>query len=197
KQMLLDPDNARLLQQLLNRCLNKITGHRGLYLDKQHHRYYFPADEPGATRSVSYIPLNKTSATRKVVWQPVRKSDNTPRKYWLHRAVSLGFCLIDAEAPRWGLSIRPELHVTSDGRADYPSAAIGRRVTRNKARRFNYGLLGEVQFWRDYLSESSPRLRLAFNNQQTLVVSTSLIQAQVTWPGIPSEYAKPYRNVHF
>ncbi len=42
-----DPDTFRWLVELLNRSLNKLTGRRGLHLDKDHHRYYFPMTEPG------------------------------------------------------------------------------------------------------------------------------------------------------
>jgi hypothetical protein len=192
-----NPDQERLMQQLLNRVLNKLTGRRGLHLDKEHGRYYFPAEEEGTTRSVSYVPLNKPAATRKVVWQPTRKADGAPRKYWLHRAVSLRFLLLDRNAGRWVLSLRPELHITSDGFVPYPSKAVGRRVTQKKSRVFNYDLLGELQFWRDYLSDSSARITLRFSDQQLLVISTSLVESLIQWPGIPAEYAKPFKNVHF
>jgi hypothetical protein len=37
------------------------------------------------------------------------------------------------------------------------SAKIGGKVTRRKSRMFNYDLLEELQFWRDYLSDSRRR----------------------------------------
>lgn len=194
---LTDPDRERLIQQLLNRCLNKLTGHRGLHLDKEHHRYYFPAERVGASRSVSYVPLNRPSATRKVVWQPTRKKDGATRNHWFHRGVSLRIILLDRTQESWVLAMRPELHLTLDGENPYPSKAVGRRVTRRKARLFNYDLLGEMQFWRDYLSESSARMTLRFNETSALVVSTSLLEGSVAWPGIPAEYAMPFSNVHF
>lgn len=196
-QMAADPDGHRLLQRLLNRCLNKLTGRRGLMLDKEHHRYYFPAEKVGVTRSVSYTPLNKSSATRKVVWQPTRKSGGQARKYWLHRAVNLQFVQISPHGKAWVLTLRPELHVSADGVAPYPSKAVGRRVTRKKARLFNYDLLGELQFWRDFLSSASPRITLRFNDSQLLVISTSLVEGTVVWPGIPDEYSRPFQNVRF
>jgi hypothetical protein len=194
---LTDPDRARLIQQLLNRCLNKLTGHRGLHLDKEHHRFYFPAERVGAPRSVSYVPLNKPSATRKVVWQPTRKKDGATRNHWFHRGVSLQFILLDRATESWVLAMRPELRLTLDGETPYPSKAVGRRVTRRKSRLFNYDLLGEIQFWRDYLSESSARMTLRFSETSALVVSTSMLEASVAWPGIPAEYAMPFSNVHF
>ncbi len=192
-----DPDRFRLVQQMLNRCLNKLTGHRGLRLDKEHHRYFFPAERAGTSRSVSYVPLNASSATRKVVWQPTRKSDGSTRNHWFHRGVSLQFVLLDPDTEAWALAMRPELHLTLDGDAPYPSKAVGRRVTSRKSRLFNYDLLGEMQFWRDYLSDSSSRMSLRFSESSTLVVATSMLETTIEWPGIPAEYAMPFSNVHF
>ena len=148
-------------------------------------------------RSVSYVPLNKHSATRKVVWQPTRKRDGAARNHWFHRGLSLRFILLDRSTESWVLAMRPELHLTLDGETPYPSKAVGRHVTRRKSRLFNYDLLGEIQFWRDYLSESSARMTLRFSETTTLVVSTSMLEASVGWPGIPAEYAMPFSNVHF
>ena len=104
---------------------------------------------------VTYRPLNVARATRKVVWQPIKQSTGEPRNYWLHRAVHLRFT--QAAPGQWHLSIRPELRVTSDGIQSIDSEYIGRRVTRRKSRMFNYDLLGEVQFWRDFLRHGAAR----------------------------------------
>jgi hypothetical protein len=44
-----DPDQSNWYVTLLNRALNKLTGHRGLNLDREHSRYYFEpnVEEPG------------------------------------------------------------------------------------------------------------------------------------------------------
>jgi HNH endonuclease len=191
-----DPDRSRWLVDLLNRGLNKLTGRRGLSLDKDHHRYYFPMSEPGEPRTVSYRPLNAKKATRAVVWQPTRKLTGEPKKHWLHLAVALRFVRIEAAA--WCLSVRPELRITVDGVKPYASHAIGLRITRKKARLFNYDLLGDVQFWRDYLSGSSPRIVLPFGPKvERLVVLTDLMQGTVSWPGIPPEHDMPFRNIAY
>jgi hypothetical protein len=62
---------------------------------------------------------------------------------------------------------------------------------------YNYDLLGEVNFWRDYLSDSSPRIILRFGPRQHIVISTHLLSGVVGWPGIPEEHAKPFRNVDY
>jgi hypothetical protein len=48
---------------LLNRSLNKLTGWRGLNLDKDHNRYYFQPPVPGKPLSVDYTPLNQAKST--------------------------------------------------------------------------------------------------------------------------------------
>ena len=191
-----DPDHSYCFMDLLNRSVNKLTGHRGLSLDKDHHRYYFPMTEPGEPRAVSYRPLNANQATRSVVWQPVRRLTGEPKKHWLHLAVALRFTKIGESA--WCLSVRPELRVTVDGTKPYAAHAIGARVTRKKARLFNYNLLGDLQFWRDYLGGSSARIVLSFGpNVDRLIVLTNLMRGTVSWPGIPPEHDLPFRNVSY
>lgn len=187
-----DPDLERMVVDLLNRALNKLTGRKGLNFDREHKRYYFQPNEAGKVLEVTYRPLNQESATRKAVWSPVTKKTGLNKPYWLHRAVSLRFHRV-AEA-QWCLSIRPGFHVTADGVAPYPSDKVGSRITRKMSRMFNYDLLGEVHFWRDFLSGSTPYIALTFG-QQCVQISTTLMRAPVLWPGIPEEHAKPFKNV--
>lgn len=181
---------------LLNRSLNKLTGRLGLRLDRAHRRYYFEPDTLGMPKEVTYRPLNAVKATRSVVWQPIKQSTGEARNYWLHRAVHLRF--IQAAPDEWYLSIRPELRITSDGVESIDAKYIGRKVTRRKSRLFNYDLLGEVQFWRDFLGRSSSLITFPFGpGQQRLVVSTSMGNTNVQWPGIPQEFAMPFKNVEY
>lgn len=101
------------------------------------------------------------------------------------------------EPDAWCLSLRPELRLTTDGVSPAASARIGARVTREKSHRFNYDLLGEVNFWRDFLSEARPRIILPFGTNQSIIVSTTPMGSVVTWPGIPEEHAKPFKNVTY
>ena len=191
-----DPDKMKWFVQLLNRSLNKLTGRLGLHFDKDHHRYYFPMEVADQERSVTYRPLNRAQAVRKVVWRPIKKSTGEGRNYWLHRGVSLRF--IHAGEQNWCLGVRPELRVTKDGFESLDSKWIGAKVTRKKSRLFNYDLLQEVQFWRDFLSGSSPRILFPFGSSaQSIIVSTRLMQGQVAWPGIPEEHRKAFSNVDY
>src|SRR5207302_830702 len=82
------------------------------------------------------------------------------------------------------LSIRPERHLTSDGVTPLPAKQIGRRVTSKKARMWNDVYLGEVNFWRDYLSGGNPKVVLNFGDQSA-VIDTEMLAFGVDWPGIP------------
>jgi len=177
----------------LNRSLNKLTGWRGLNLDKDHNRYYFEPLEPGKALSVVYTPLNKARSTRSVVWQPMSLRTQMPRPYWYHLAVGLSFQRVSCG--NWCLSIRPEMRITKDGCTSIDSAKVGGNVTRRKSRMFNYDLLEELQFWRDYLSDSSPRIVFPFEPGQHIIVLNLLMESEIEWPGIPEEYAKPFRNI--
>jgi len=191
-----DPDRQRWYVDLLNRSLNKLTGRKGLRLDKVHRRYYFQADEKGKELEIAYRPLNQKALTsRKVVWQPISKSTGLPRPRWNHLAVALRFMRVDQY--HWCLSVRPEMRLTKDGIESIESELVGRNVTRIKARMFNYDLLEEINFWRDYLSNGRPRIVLHFGVGQNLVLSTTMMSSAVEWPGIPEEYAKQFRNVEY
>lgn len=189
-----DPSHMTWFVHLLNNMLNKLTGHRGLNFDRRHKRYFFEPAEPGQELAVEYRPLNLGKATRSVVWQPKRKLTGEGQGYWYHRAVGLRFHRIAPE--EWCLSIRPELHVTTDGVEPLASEKIGSRVTHKKSRMFNYDLLGEVHFWRDFLSDSSPRIIARFGGQ-ALIMVTTLAHGDVMWPGVPPEHAMPFKNVQY
>lgn len=69
---------------------------------------------------------------------------------------------------------------------------IGRRVTSKKARMWNDIYLGEVNFWRDYLSNGRPNLVLNFGDQ-SVVINTRMLTFNIEWPGIPEDI-KPFAN---
>ena len=190
-----DPIKLPWYIALLNRSLNKLTGRKGLNLDRDHHRYYFMPKHPGKPLSIRYRPLNQFRTKRNVVWQPITRKTKAPKPYWYHLAVALNFHRV--KKSNWCLSIRPEMHVTSDGTRSLPSEKIGSKVTRRKSRMFNFDLLGEVHFWRDFLSGSKPRIVLRFGASQRLVIGTTLLQGTVEWPGMPEEYQKQFRNVEY
>ena len=190
-----DPDRSKWFVSLLNRTLNKLTGRKKLQLDIEHHRYFFSADERGKEKSVEYRPLNQSATSRKVVWRPVRKSTNEPRNFWNHLAVNLRFAYVGGE--QWCFSIRPEMRITKDGVESIESEMVGGHVTRQKSHIFNYDLLEDVNFWRDYLSGGQPRITMRFGEKTGIIIATTLMASKIQWPGIPEEFAKPFTNIDY
>lgn len=189
----LDPDYERWFVELLNRALNKLTGRKGLNWDREHRRYYFQPEKAGEIVEIPYQPLNQSTSRRQVVWQPITKKTGIAKAYCYHLAVSLKFHRVSNS--RWCLSIRPEMHITKDGITPYPSEKKGAKITKKKSRTYNYDLLGDIQFWRSYLSEDQPRIIFPFDTHQFIEVSTSLMDAEIEWPGMPEEHSKPFKNV--
>lgn len=188
-----EPDYKVWFVQLMNRSLNKLTGRRGLNLDRDHSRYYFMAEKENERLEISYQPLNQSSTRRHVVWEPVTRRTGEGKGYWFHLGVALRFHQVNTL--QWCLSIRPELHITQDGVRPYPSKEKGERVTRRISRRHNYDLLADIQFWRNYLSDGTPRILLPFGGKQYVEIANRLMETTVQWPGMPEKHAKPFKNV--
>jgi hypothetical protein len=176
------PDKGRWYVELLNRTLNKITGRKGLQLDKDHHRYYFAPDEPGQAKKIRYKSISGRHPPRHVVWNPKFKHSGELKSHWIHLAVALRFHRLGERT--WALSVRPEHRFTKDGVTPLQAKSIGRRSTKRKSRMYNLDVLKDVQFWRDYLSGSSPRIIARFGGGQALVIENDLISTTVTWPAV-------------
>lgn len=185
-----DAEGHRRFIALMNRAMYKYTARLGVRFDPLHHRFYFPATEAGKPRKISYRPLNAKRRSRDVVLQPKRRSTGEPRGYWSHLAAGLRFHRMADK--QWCVSLRPEFHLTKDGETVLASDQIGRRVTSKKSRMRNYAYLGEVNFWRDYLSNGGPRIVLNFGDQSA-VIGTEFLAFDVSWPGVPDD-DMPFKN---
>lgn len=187
------PDRSKHYMWLLDRTLNKITGHRGLQFDKAHHRYYFEPGEGGGARTETYRNMQGANERRQVAWQPITKATQQPKNYWEHLAVSLKFHRVAPSS--WCFSFRPERRYTTDGYTPHPSRETGRKATSRASRLYNHDVLREVHFWRDYLSIAQPRIICTFGTQ-SLVIETELLASEVTWPGVPDD-SKPFRLTRY
>lgn len=185
-------DLVRWYVDLLNRSLNKLTGRRGLMLDREHKRYYFSSDGVN-DRVVTYRSLTGRKATRLVAWRPKFKHSGEQKSYWEHMAAGLAFHRVGPKA--WVLSVRPERRFTRDGTIPVAPKTTGRRATSRMSRMYNEALLTELNFWRDYLSGGRPRLHFDFG-EQSLMVSTTLLSASVDWPGVPDD-ARPFTHIAY
>jgi hypothetical protein len=189
-----DAVRVEWLVTLVYQALGKFMRRKGLLFDRDHKRHYFTPAKAGEPLEITYRSLQGRDVPTSVVWQPRSKKSGEPRNYWLHRAVRIQ--IVRAQPLSWALALSPDLHVTVDGYQDYYARFVGGKVTRKKARWFNYELLGQVQLWRSFLSESRPRIILPLGGQ-SIVVGTTLLSTRIQWPGIPEEHAKPFTETEF
>lgn len=178
------PDLHRWYMELLNRILNKLTGRKGLKLDKDHRRYYFEPDQIGVPKEIAYKSISGRQSTRNVAWNPRFNHNEQPKPYWEHLAVGLRFHLVDEQS--WCLSIRPERRFTRDGYIPLEPKRTGKRSTRRKSYMYNLDVLTEVHFWRDFLSDGNPRIICKLGGQ-SLVIENNLLGGKITWPEIPGD----------
>lgn len=190
-----DPDGHRLVQQILNRSINKLTGRHDLMFDRDKGRHFFLPEEKGVPRTESYLTLTGREGSLSVVWQPLIKASGERRDYWMHRAVGLQFLQIGPGD--WCLSVRPGFSITADGYESHPSSKIGSKITKRRSRMYNADILKELQFWRHYLSDGLPRIVMKFSEQQAVHISSTLSSCAVEWPGIPPEFDISYSNVRY
>ena len=53
---------------------------------------------------------------------------------------------------------------------------------------YNFDVLQEVQFWRDFLSQGKPRVVCNFGDQ-AIVIDNTLISGSITWPEVEGDKA--------
>lgn len=183
-KMWTDDDDRRLYMRLLNRTLFKYTGHRDVRYDVYHRRFYFIPLEEGKERSVSYKSLTGRNTERLVVWEPKRRATGIGVGVWWHVAAALNFQQFSPL--QWCFTIRPEWNLTKDGSTPLEPVRVGRRVTSKKSRMYNINYLTEVNFWRDFLADGSPRIIMDFGDQSA-IIETELLSFPISWPGVPND----------
>jgi hypothetical protein len=191
--LLTTQDGRNRVVRLLNMSLRQHLGHKQVAYHSVHHRYHFVQIHKGKPRSEQIKSVTNRAASRKVVWQPIRKSTGEPRKYWYHLAAGIAFQPVGKHS--WVLTLRPERHMTTDGKTPYNPKYIGRRITSLKARMYNDKYLDEVHFWRYFLSGGKPDIHLSFGHQHVLI-NTALLSYDVDWPGTEGD-TKTFSNVLF
>lgn len=163
---------------LLNAMLRSALRRRGVSHDKDHDRYYFLPDHETVTRRVvAKSKLGRAQNQKRVVRQEGERSGNL-RDVWWHLAASLRF---ERFAPgQWGLTLRPEYHLTSDGRTPLDPRRIGRKVTKQKSRMYNEAYFDAVHFLRYFLMDGRRQMVIRAGKQH-LAVSAEFPQVQANW----------------
>src|SRR5258708_11131014 len=174
---LLKTDDNNIYVWLLNGALRQALLRRGVRLDRGHNRYYFLPDHETITRRVeARTKTGRAQSAKKVVRQEGERTDH-PRDIWWHLAAQLPFEQFAASS--WGLTIRPEFHLTKDGREPLEPWRVGRRVTKRKSRMYNEGYFDAVHFFRYFLLDGKARV--------TLRVGRQAIAVEGDFPGVDAK----------
>jgi hypothetical protein len=59
----------------------------------------------------------------------------------------------------------------------------------------NLNYLTEVNFWRDFLSQGTPRFVLNFGDQSA-IINAEFLSFGIEWPGVPDD-DEPFKNVSY
>jgi hypothetical protein len=175
-------DGQRWYVELLNRALSWHLRTLGLRFDPVHHRYFFTLREDGSAPRVEYRSKTGRAMSREVVREAARRSGES-KGFWWHEAVALRFM---PQTRGCVLSVRPEFHLTSDGREPLDGPLIGRRVTRRKSRIYNGQYIDRIQFWREVITGGRPRVVLRVGGQR-LTIDNEVLTCDITSPGVPDD----------
>jgi hypothetical protein len=185
---LLRSDDRNIYVWLLNSALRSALLRRGVRHDRDRNRYYFLPDHETVTRRVeAKTKTGRNQSAKKVVRQEGERSDN-PRDVWWHLAAQLRF--EEFESGSWGLTIRPEFHLTKDGREPLDPRRVGRKVTRRKSRMYNEGYFDAVHFFRYFLLDGKPRMVLPVGRQK-ITVDGDFPTMDARWPHIADKRFDP------
>jgi hypothetical protein len=185
---LLKSENRNIYVWLLNAALRGALLRRGVRYDRDHDRYYFLADHENINRRVeAKTKTGRNQWAKKVVRQEGERTEQ-PRDIWWHLAAQLRF---EEFAPNfWGLTIRPEFHLTKDGRAPLDPRRVGRKVTKRKSRMYNEGYFDAVHFFRYFLLDGKARLVLEVG-RQAITIDGDFPSVDATWPQIDDKRFDP------
>jgi len=185
---LLKSDDKNIYVRLLNGALRQALLRRGVRLDVRHNRYYFLPDHETITRRVqARTKTGRAQSAKKVVRQEGEGTDHA-REIWWHLAAQLRF---EQFAPgSWGLTIRPEFHLTKNGREPLEPWRVGRKVTSRKSRIYKEGYFDAVHFFRYFLLDGRARFTLK-TGQQAITVDGDFPALDARWPQIPDKRFDP------
>lgn len=180
--MLGSEEGSRRFVTLLNRGLGRHLGALGVRFDREHQRYWFLQARDGGERRITYTTKGGRISHKPVVHHARRKSGEEKAE-WFHEAARLRF---ERFGDSWVLTVRPEFHITLDGREAMPAHRIGRKVTRKKSHLYNAGYLDRLFFWRHFLTDGGPRL-VVKAGEQSIVIDGVYASVAVEWPGVPED----------
>lgn len=154
-EFLENPDEERLLVQLLNSTMLTWAFRRGLRSDARSQRLWFPRQEDGATEITYRARVREATRT---VTKPKLSGTTGNVRYWEHEAVRFRFRRYGDD---WALQLSPCFVFTRDGWSDVLTGPkVGPLATRRSAREFNPQVENDLHFWLWIVTAGSPEAPL-------------------------------------
>ncbi len=145
----LDEGEKRFIR-MFNDCLKSHFYRKGMIVDQERKRAYYPKTEEGE-RIVSYQARFK-KATRTIV-RPRYNAAKDKIRYWEHKAFTYSVKKFGNE---WGIMIEPSYVFTLDGEKQLlASQRVGALATKKASRDYNINVLNDLTFWMWVLSNGS------------------------------------------
>jgi len=175
--------DSRELVALMNNCLYRALTERGLVVDRDRKRAYFPraSDGPHEIRYQASFRQATRTVTRPFI------SRRTQRVvYWEHEAIWFGF---ERFKRTWALRILPGYVFTMDGREELMDhLRVGALATRKAARDFNQQVLNDLVFWSWVLASGRDSFDIATGGTPISVLA-GLASCQIE---VPAEADMPF-----
>lgn len=181
-----DGDLRRLYVRLLNQVLRFHLEDRGLTWDKRHNRYWFAAPD-GEPRRAQVATKSGQGRQREVAYEQRRKTGEG-KGVWCHWAFRPHF--VQVSACEWVLSLRAAYQWTTDGMTPLDPDRVTRKASQKMAHIYNEQYFDQIIFWRNWLTQDSPRLLVPVG-EAALVAEADPLTTDVRWPTIGDKQFDP------
>jgi hypothetical protein len=158
-----DPDQRRLITNLLNMALQRRLFRAGLTYDSEKERYFFGCQDDGSERKIKW---RKRGRPRTVAKQLLDSEGEVFR--WRHAAVRLRVLYL---GDRWFVKVQPTVVFTRDGGSHsiLRGSVVGPLATKWLARERNLHLAYHTHFWAHVLGDGTTPIRARAGDQWMVI----------------------------
>lgn len=181
-----DGDRRRLYVRLLNQALRFHLEDRGLTWDRRHDRYWFQALD-GDTRRERVATKAGHDRYREVAYEQRRKNGEG-KGVWCHWALQAR--CVQVSDSGWVLSLRAAYQWTTDGTTPLDPDRVAKKASQKMAHVYNEQYFDQVVFWRNWLTQDTPRLLVPVG-ETAVVAEAEPLTAEVRWPTIGDKRFDP------
>jgi hypothetical protein len=153
---------------------------RGL-IQKDKDTYYFPPEEDGSARKLTWESTRGRTPERQVAYPYIGKKSQTTA-FWVHHALRAAFSEIGGQ---YFLRLTPAYVFSHDGKKLIAGKEAGTLTTSRTSKDRNYQVLNHLMFWLWYLAEGSDTIALPIDDTE-VVVATTFLNGDANF-GIPAD----------